>query len=123
MPGDTGRYRPSRRPRVRAQDRPGSPFGGPQRRRSPLVLPLPSNVKLKVTPDDSLKSVDVQEKVGEGINYRDPSRMSFEDYAKFQFTWGRLRTEFLAAPTSISGQPARSRFGREHASTPTRTRP
>ncbi|RZK88479.1 MAG: hypothetical protein EOO62_37620, partial [Hymenobacter sp.] len=34
VPGDTGRYRPSRRPRVRTQDRPGSRFS-PQRRRSP----------------------------------------------------------------------------------------
>ena len=84
MPGDTGRYRPSRRPRVRAQDRPGSPFGGPQRRRSPLVLPLPSNVKLQVTPDDSIRSVDVQEKIGADIDYRDPSRMSFDEYARFR---------------------------------------
>ena len=34
----TGPYKPSRRPRVRAHDRPGSPFG-PHRRESPLVLP------------------------------------------------------------------------------------
>ncbi|WP_375416935.1 cell surface protein SprA [uncultured Hymenobacter sp.] len=83
QPGDTGRYRPSRRPRVRAQDRPGSPFG-PQRRRSPLVLPLPANVKLQVTPDDSLKTFDVREKVGADIDYRDPSQLTFEEYARFQ---------------------------------------
>lgn len=80
-PADTV-YRPSRRPRVAPHDRPGSPFG-PQRR-SPLVLPLPPNVQLKVAVDDSLKNFDVQEKVGPDINYRDPSRLTFKEYEEFQ---------------------------------------
>ncbi len=81
-PADTA-YRPSRRPRVAPRDRPGSPFG-PQRRRSPLVLPLPSNVKLQMAVDDSLKNFDVQEKVGTDINYRDPSKLTFKEYEQFQ---------------------------------------
>ena len=81
-PADTV-YRPSRRPRVGGHDRPGSPFG-PQRRRSPLVLPLPPNVKLKVAVDDSLKNLDVQEKVGADIDYRDPSRLTLKEYEQFQ---------------------------------------
>ncbi|MBF9238578.1 cell surface protein SprA [Hymenobacter sp. BT683] len=79
----TGPYTPSRRPRVRAQDRPGNPFG-PRRRESPLILPLPSNVKLDVTVDDSLKQFDVKEKVGTDIDYRDPSVLSYEQYEEFQ---------------------------------------
>ncbi|WP_231590745.1 T9SS outer membrane translocon Sov/SprA [Hymenobacter terrenus] len=79
----TGPYKPSRRPRVRAHDRPGSPFG-PGRRESPLVLPLPKNVKLDVTVDDSLKNFDVKEKVGANIDYRDPSVLSYKEYEQFQ---------------------------------------
>ncbi len=84
MPGDTGRYQPSRRPRLRTvRDRPGSRFG--QRgRRSPLVLPLPKNVQLQVTPDDSLKNYNVRETVGSQIDYRDPTIISQEQLLKFQ---------------------------------------
>jgi len=83
-PGDTGRYQPSRRPRLRTvRDRPGSRFG--QRgRRSPLVLPLPKNVQLQVTPDDSLKNYNVRETVGSQIDYRDPTIISQEELLKFQ---------------------------------------
>ncbi|GAB2771823.1 cell surface protein SprA [Hymenobacter luteus] len=80
---DTARYRPSRRPRVAPQDRLGTPFS-PQRRRSPLVLPLPSNVELDVQADDSLKNFDVREKLGTDLDYRDPSRMTFEEYSRWQ---------------------------------------
>ncbi|TGE27746.1 cell surface protein SprA [Hymenobacter metallicola] len=80
---DTSRYRPSRRPKVDPEDRPGSPFG-PQRRQSPLILDIPSNVNLQVTPDDSLEYYDVREKVGTDIDFRDPSRLSFRDYSEWQ---------------------------------------
>ncbi|MBD2770088.1 cell surface protein SprA [Hymenobacter sp. BT664] len=79
----TGPYRPSRRPRVQARDRPGSPFG-PHRRESPLVLPLPKNVKLAVTVDDSLKQFEVKEKIGDKIDYRDPSVLTYKEYAEYQ---------------------------------------
>jgi cell surface protein SprA len=84
VPGDTGRYQPSRRPRLRTvRDRPGSRFG--QRgRRSPLVLPLPKNVQLQVTPDDSLQNYNVRETVGSQIDYRDPISISQEELLKFQ---------------------------------------
>lgn len=80
---DTTRYQPSSRPRVGPQDRIGTPFS-PQRRRSPLVLPLPNNVQLDVRPDDSLKNFDVQERVGQEVDFRDPSRMTFEEYSRWQ---------------------------------------
>ncbi|GGE98951.1 T9SS outer membrane translocon Sov/SprA [Hymenobacter cavernae] len=82
-PADTSRYRPSRRPKVGPQDRIGTPFS-PQRRRSPLILPLPSNVKMDVTPDDSLQFYDIREKIGSEIDYRDPSMMSAQEYARWQ---------------------------------------
>ncbi len=78
-----GPYRPSRRPRVRLRDRPGSPLGQ-TRRESPLVLPLPKTVKLNVAVDDSLKQFDVQEKVGKEVDYRDPSVVSYKQYEEFQ---------------------------------------
>ncbi|WP_426493327.1 cell surface protein SprA [Hymenobacter sp. 102] len=80
---DTTRYRPSTRPRVAPADRVGTPFS-PQRRRSPLVLPLPSNVQLDVQPDDSLQNFDVRERLGSELDFRDPSRMTFEEYSRWQ---------------------------------------
>ncbi|WP_460583840.1 T9SS outer membrane translocon Sov/SprA [Hymenobacter arcticus] len=83
-PGDTGRYRPSRRPRLRTvRDRQGSRFS-PTGRRSPLILPLPKTVQLKVTPDDSLKNYDVRETVGGNVDYRSPTVISQEELLKFQ---------------------------------------
>ena len=78
-----GPYQPSRRPRVRLRDRPGSPLGQ-TRRESPLILPLPKTVKLNVAVDDSLKQFDVQEKVGKDVDYRDPSVVSYKEYEAFQ---------------------------------------
>ena len=83
-PGDTGRYQPSRRPRVRTvRDRAGSRFS-PRGRRSPLILPLPKNVQLQVTPDDSLKNYNVRETVGSQIDFRDPTSISQEELLRFQ---------------------------------------
>lgn len=83
VPADTGRYRPSRRPKVRTRDRAGSRFS-PQRRRSPLVLPLPKSVQLNVTPDDSAKRYQVRETVGNEVDYRDPTEISREELLRFQ---------------------------------------
>ncbi|MDQ2792943.1 MAG: cell surface protein SprA [Bacteroidota bacterium] len=83
MADTLGPYKPSRRPRVRAHDRPGSPFGS-HRRESPLILPLPKTVKLNVAVDDSLTQFDVQEKVGKDVDYRDPSVVSYKQYEEFQ---------------------------------------
>ncbi|UOG74515.1 cell surface protein SprA [Hymenobacter tibetensis] len=80
---DTSRYRPSSRPKVRPADRAGTPFA-PQRRRSPLILGLPSNINQQITPDDSLQNFDVQERVGQELDFRDPSRLSYKEYAEWQ---------------------------------------
>ncbi|OWP64985.1 cell surface protein SprA [Hymenobacter amundsenii] len=80
---DTTRYQPGTRPRVAPNDRRGSRFST-QRRSSPLVLPLPDNVKLDVQADDSLKNFDIREGIGSDFDYRDPSRMTFEEYSRWQ---------------------------------------
>ena len=104
--GDTtGPYKPSRRPRVRAHDRPGSPFG-PHRRDSPLVLPLPKNVKLDVTVDDSLTQFSVKEKIGTNIDYRDPSVLSYKEYAEFQRRQAVSNYYRQKAKGGITGPPA-----------------
>ncbi|GAA4350591.1 cell surface protein SprA [Hymenobacter saemangeumensis] len=115
-PADTiVRYRPSRRPRVRPKDRPGNPFA-PLRRRSPLVLPLPSNVKLDVAVDDSLKSFDVKEKVGSEINFRDPSKLSYKEYEQWQQreavrNYYREKAKGgVAGPAAAAGSPQAQRL-------------
>ncbi len=83
-PADTGRYRPSRRPRLRTvRDRQGSRFS-PRGRRSPLILPLPKSVKLEVTPDDSLQNYSVRETVGDQVDYRNPTVISQEELLRYQ---------------------------------------
>jgi cell surface protein SprA len=80
---DTSRYRSSRRPKVSPTDRAGTPLS-PQRRRSPLILGLPSNITQQVSPDDSLEYFDIQERIGQELDFRDPSRMSFREYSEWQ---------------------------------------
>ncbi|MBO0356953.1 cell surface protein SprA [Hymenobacter sp. BT186] len=80
---DTSRYRSSRRPKVAPADRAGTPLS-PQRRRSPLILGLPSNITQQVSPDDSLEYFDIQERIGQELDFRDPSRMSFREYSEWQ---------------------------------------
>ncbi len=107
VPGDTGRYQPSRRPRLRTvRDRAGSRFG--QRgRRSPLILPLPKNVQLQVTPTgDSLKSYDVRETVGSQIDYRDPTSISQEELLKFQERQAITDYYRQKAMGGVAGAPA-----------------
>ncbi|WP_345119737.1 cell surface protein SprA [Hymenobacter antarcticus] len=111
----TGPYKPSRRPRVRAQDRPGSPFGT-KRRESPLILPLPKNVKLNVAVDDSLTQFDVREKVGAEIDYRDPSVLSYKEYEEFRRREG-IRSYYrdkakggITGPAAAAGTPQAQRL-------------
>ncbi len=48
------------------------------------MLPLPKSVKLNVVVDDSLKQFEVKEKIGANIDYRDPSVLTYKEYAEFQ---------------------------------------
>ncbi|WP_258048929.1 cell surface protein SprA [Hymenobacter sp. NBH84] len=79
---DTSRYRPSSRPKVAPADRQG--ITSPTRRRSPLLLDQPANVKPEVVASDSLDYYDLNEKIGSDIDYRNPSRMTFEEYSRFR---------------------------------------
>jgi cell surface protein SprA len=113
---DTGaRYKATRRPKVRPQDRPGSRFSS-QRRRSPLVLPLPSNVKENITFDDSLKNFNVEEKVGKDIDYRDPSILSYKEYEEFQRReairkyYREKANGGIAGPAAAAGTPQAQRL-------------
>ena len=103
----TGPYKPSRRPRSRPQDRPGSPFGK-QRRDSPLVLPLPKSVKLNVAVDDSLTRFDVQEKVGATVDYRDPSVLTYQEYVRFQEREAIRGYYRQKAKGGVTGAPAKA---------------
>jgi len=107
VPADTGRYRPSRRPKVRTRDRAGSRFS-PQRRRSPLVLPLPKSVQLNVTPDDSSKRYQVRETVGNEVDYRDPTEISREELLRFrerQAISDYYRLKSQGGVTGLGAQP------------------
>ncbi len=75
-------YIKSTRPKIRFDDRRGDPFSN-RTTLSPLLLPLPSNVKTVVEPDDSLKRFEINEQIG-GFDYRDPSTMTFEEYSRYQ---------------------------------------
>ncbi len=81
--GDTSRYAPSRRPKPALTDRYGDPFSNPTGG-TPMQLTSPDNVKVKVVVDDSLKYFDITERVGDTLNYRPPSRMSYKQYSEWQ---------------------------------------
>jgi cell surface protein SprA len=81
--GDTSRYAPSRRPKPALTDRYGDPFSNPTGG-TPMQLTSPDNVKVKVVVDDSLRYFDITERVGDTLNYRPPSRMSYKQYSEWQ---------------------------------------
>ncbi|KAA9325591.1 cell surface protein SprA [Hymenobacter busanensis] len=109
--GDTTRYRPSRRPRVAPSDRPGNFLS--ERRRSPFILPLPSNVKRQVTVGDSLDFVDVEENVGTDVDYRDPARVSYDEFQRLQQQQAirnYFRTKSEGTVAGETGSPASKRL-------------
>jgi hypothetical protein len=79
---DTATYRKSRRPNYNLKDRRSDPFSG-QSASPSLLLGPPTNLKLDVTLDDSLKEYNIAERIGE-IDYRDPTTMTFEEYSRYQ---------------------------------------
>jgi len=82
FPGDTTKKNKSKRPDYTPDDRQGDPFSNP-RSKSPLLLPLPNNIKTDVILDDSLKTYTIDENIGEH-DYRAPSTMTFEEYQKYK---------------------------------------
>ncbi|WP_066506128.1 cell surface protein SprA [Rufibacter sp. DG15C] len=76
------KYIPSRRPKLQFKDRAGDPFSN-NFSTTPLILPPPSNLKIEVVPDDSLKRYEIREQLGD-LDYRTPSTMTFEEYSRYQ---------------------------------------
>ncbi|MER2998844.1 cell surface protein SprA [Pontibacter populi] len=79
---DTG-YIPSRRPTFTPSDRRGNPFSS-QQFSSPLLLGQPSNIKLNVEYDDSLQLYNINETIGDSIQYRTPSSMTLKQFSELQ---------------------------------------
>jgi cell surface protein SprA len=77
-------YIPSRRPTFTPSDRRGSPFSERPSKSSPLLLGQPSNLKLNVNLDDSLKQYNITETIGDNILYRMPSSMTVQQYSEWQ---------------------------------------
>ncbi|WP_242916089.1 cell surface protein SprA [Pontibacter liquoris] len=75
-------YIPSRRPTFVPSDRRGSPFST-RTSPSPLLLGQPTNLKLNVELDDSLKQYNITETLGD-VNYRTPSSMTMQEYSEWQ---------------------------------------
>lgn len=98
----SGRYQPSRRPRPALSDRYGDPFSNPVGG-SPMQLTTPENVKVKVTVDDSLRYFDITEQVGDTLNYRPPSRMSYQQYSEWQ-QQSAARNYFRSKAAGLDGE-------------------
>jgi cell surface protein SprA len=65
------------------KDRYGDPFHN-KKTKSSFVLKDPSNVKTIVELDTSGEYYNVYEKVGDNIDYKNPTMMTFEEYERFQ---------------------------------------
>ncbi|MBC7448076.1 MAG: cell surface protein SprA [Hymenobacteraceae bacterium] len=95
-------YRPSRRPKPALTDRYGDPFSNPVGG-SPMQLATPDNVKVKVTVDDSLRYFDISERLGDTLNYRPPSRMSYKQYSEWQ-QQSAARNYFRSKAAGLDGE-------------------
>ncbi len=98
----TAGYQPSRRPRPALTDRYGDPFSNPVGG-SPMQLATPDNVKVKVTVDDSLRYFDINERVGDTLNYRPPTRMTYKQYSEWQ-QQSAARNYFRSKAAGLDGE-------------------
>ncbi|WP_246594267.1 cell surface protein SprA [Pontibacter populi] len=76
-------YIPSRRPTFTPSDRRSNPFSS-QQFSSPLLLGQPGNIKLNVEYDDSLQLYNINETIGDSIQYRTPSSMTLKQFSELQ---------------------------------------
>lgn len=67
----------------RISDRYGDPYSNEEAERK-VLLPLPDNIKTQAELDTAFRFFNIYEKVGE-INYRNPSRMTFEEYSRYEY--------------------------------------
>ncbi|WMJ72871.1 cell surface protein SprA [Cytophagaceae bacterium ABcell3] len=73
----------SRRPIYYEHDREGDPFSN-ESPESPLLGPKPSNLHLDVELDTTLDNYIIHEKVGDDIDARPDSEMTFEEYSRYK---------------------------------------
>ncbi|MFL5731449.1 MAG: hypothetical protein ACJ75J_18310, partial [Cytophagaceae bacterium] len=108
-PSDSGKVKPkkpkkSARPNFEPQDRYGDPYSNPEPR-TPLILKNP--VKTEVELDSSGKNYIIHEKVN-GVEYRPPSTMTFEEYQQYKNKesmrqyWINKRTDPFKASSDTS---------------------
>lgn len=76
-------YEPSKQPKPHLNDRYGDPFSNPTSG-TPMQLGNPDNVKLKVTVDDSLKYFNISERLGDTLDFRPPTQMTYKQYVEWQ---------------------------------------
>ena len=94
-------YLPSRKPTFVPRDRRGNPFST-RLSPSPLLLGQPSNLKLNVELDDSLKQYNITETIGD-INYRPPSSMTLQQFSEWQQREA-IRNYWRAKSTGLDGE-------------------
>lgn len=75
-------YTPSKFPTFRPQDRQGDPFNYWQTP-NPLILSTPEDIRMQMEIDTAF-NYTVYEELDEGIDYRPPMKISFEEYSKLQ---------------------------------------
>ncbi len=68
---------------VLGNDRQGDPVGTPPSN-SPFEYKPPSNVEVEVDPSEDLRNYTIRENIGNDIEYRSPSEMTFEEFAEYQ---------------------------------------
>lgn len=80
---NTGKYKPSKKPTYQEKDQLGSQFDNAKKKRSPLTLDDPKNVKTEVELDESGEYYRVNQKLGK-IDYKPASTLTMDEYKKFQ---------------------------------------
>ncbi len=96
-------YIKSRRPTYKPKDRLSDPFSN-QGSSSPLLLENPSNIKMDVEYNDSLRRFEISEKVG-NMDYRNPTMMTFEEYSRFQQQQAIRNYWRAKSEGGVTGQP------------------
>lgn len=107
--GDTTRredYQPDRRPTYKPSDRYGDPFSNAPSQ-SPMFLKDPDQLRMNVE-IDTAGNYTIYEKI-DGIDYRPPMEMSFEEYKKYQDlqilkNYWRDRSLALDGESAVSGR-------------------
>jgi len=102
FPPDTGKYKPTTKPKYRPSDRQGDPFSSKEEA-SPLLLDNPSNITTKVVLDSNTNTYTILEKVGD-LDYRPVSTMTFEEYSRWKMK--ESMKSYIKAKSDANGNSA-----------------